>query len=864
MSGIIMPFAFREVCNRCGLERPVNPGLCSRCGYDQFTWLSPITRFTRWISGLFSPSVAPDVGERNIPQYAVASSPAEQLDASIDVGGSETVGLPIAPGSNQCANCGAAYQHQGGYCGYCGSALGCLCPNCNEVNDPRHQYCIYCGTSLSDPPRRRLTSHYSHVFSLSRIATLHPVVRTKATLRNLRRALDYSDADFPLPAPPGARFLTEAGIVSALMLTALFILLWNIGTVPAGLTGDEGTIALESMRILSGQWIGLWTGVELGNPTLDYYLIALLFSLGGPTVEMLRFHSAFFVVALIPVGYLMVRMLFPFRVAILFVSLLTFSSWFLIQGRIGFHVTFMVFMAAASIYLLLLSVRSGRAWIAVIGGLTLGLGLYSFKAFLIYFVAILAIAALALVVSAELRRRWVVYLYFGVALVIGLYLLEFYITSDYVGTNLDSFYNAPGFFDFKSHFKRGFEVLLYVHSPISDGGIDGIIGKPLLPNPLFPLFFWAGLLTALLFINRRPYQLLLLGWLIALAPAILVPGAESRRYLFGVFFLLIFVAIGFNAAIHLLMAWLRSRRFGWFDDYGSRSAHGIAAAAILCFVLLFAGLSLVHFYGWPKAPEARWFFAENIAEASRFLNTLDGHYEVRFYSAGVALNNEVIQWLGNNPQGSNGSVQFGGDGSITSAGPIGGDTVFILLDAYLPLAPDLQAVFPDGEQIQELDEEGNVLYIAHLVPGSLYYDPASENYRSASPPALDGARFAGLPPVGGAIVEPDPTQLTIRAAPTEHHPVHLITDESSVLIPWPDSSLVIHNNLDLPGTDACRELERRPEGDTRLHIILPEPGAEVSSPFYLVGCAPGEAALHIVSDGELLNTYKISIHDFPR
>ncbi len=857
-----------KICPRCGALRHSAAGVCPTCGYSQITDAPapPPDRIASRFRALFSPRLPSPAEDQSAGAEsnggAVAGGDASDLSAPVPSAGpvaTDSAADPAASPSQSCPHCGVAYHHQGSYCGRCGNPLGPLCPRCGSANDSRHQYCIHCGTALGSRAPRHLTAPFPRGLNLNRIATLPPVVAAQNALYNFRQALDYSDADFPLPASPRARLLAETGIVSALALTSLLILVWNNGAVPAGLAGDEGTIALESMRILSGEWIGLWTGVELGNPTLHYYLIALLFRLGGPTVEMLRFSSAFFAVALIPVGYLMVRMLFPFRVAVLFVVLLTFCSWFLIQGRIGFHITFMVFMAAASICLLLLAVRSGRPWIAVLGGLTLGLGLYSFKGFLIYFIAIWCLAALALLVSPELRRRWAMYLYLGVSLLVGAYLLEFYATSGYVGTNLGSYYGAPGLFDFQSHFKHALEILLYVHRPISDGGVDGAVGKPLLLSPFFALFFWAGLLTVLLFINRRPYQLLLLGWLIALAPAILVPGAESRRYLFGVFFLLILVAIGFNSVVHLLTTWLRRRRPGWFDASGLHAVHGIAAGAMLCFVLLFSALSLNHFYGWPKTPEARWFFAENIAGAARFLDSLDDNYEVRFYSSDIALDNEIVQWLAPGRHGHNGSAQFGGDGAITSGGPIAGDTAFLLLDEYLPLASDLQSAYPDGEQIRMTDAAGNLLYIAHLVPGALYYDPSSENYRPPARLTPTGAQYAGRPPVGGARVEPDPTQLAIRAAPTEHHPVHLVTAKSSMIVPSPDARLVIHNDPSLPGADACRELERRPEGDTRLLIILPKSGREVSSLFYLVGCAPGEAALYITSGDELLTSYSLTI-----
>ena len=119
------------------------------------------------------------------------------------------------------------------------------------------------------------------------------------------------------------------------------------------------------------------------------------------------------------------------------------------------------------------------------------------------------------------------------------------------------------------------------------------------------------------------------------------------------------------------------------------------------------------------------------------------------------------------------------------------------------------------------------------------------------------------PPVkilGGAGIVPDPAGLDIRAIPTEHHLLHLVSTRSAVIIPRSDNAaLVLHNDADLLSRDGCNEARRSPEGDTRILLILPEPGVETRNPFYLVGCNPGEATLHILSEGDLLNSHRVIV-----
>ena len=117
-----------------------------------------------------------------------------------------------------------------------------------------------------------------------------------------------------------------------------------------------------------------------------------------------------------------------------------------------------------------------------------------------------------------------------------------------------------------------------------------------------------------------------------------------------------------------------------------------------------------------------------------------------------------------------------------------------------------------------------------------------------------------IAPIGGAIIDPDPSELGIRAAPTEHHAVDLVTKRSAVITASPGGvPVTVHNNGQLLGRDGCAGVDLAPEGDTRLTVILPESGEEFRSRFYLVGCSAGNATLTIVSEGELLNVYEFRV-----
>ena len=113
---------------------------------------------------------------------------------------------------------------------------------------------------------------------------------------------------------------------------------------------------------------------------------------------------------------------------------------------------------------------------------------------------------------------------------------------------------------------------------------------------------------------------------------------------------------------------------------------------------------------------------------------------------------------------------------------------------------------------------------------------------------------------GGAIVVPDPTSLGMSGAPNVHHALGLVSERSVVITASPGGwPVVIHNDAALLDQDGCAAVTLAPEGDTRLTLIVPEPGVETHSRFYLVGCGAGTATLRIMSEGELLKTYEFEV-----
>ena len=876
-----------------------------------------------------------------------------------------------------------------------------VCARCGAANAAANRYCIYCGApsntgrsrsalAVAGFPRRWWFGP-AHWFDAARGAVATPRLgaprwpRATALLAEARAELDFADADWWTPASRKARLAVEVALVALLTILALVLRVWQLGTVPPAPSGDESAIALETLRILSGDWIGIWSGVALGNPSGHMYWLAPFFALGGPTLVMLRLASALPGVALVPICYLLARMLFPFPVAFVATAFVASFSWFVIVYRIGIPVTLSVFVAAASICLLMYAARSSRLWVAIVAGAVCGLGLYAFKGYAIYFMATCGATVLAMLVSRQLRRRhrWILPAFLGAALAAGAFMILFYADTGYLTNNLEAQYTVGGsdLLSLPRHVARFIEVLLYIHIPAEAGafGFDGIVPKPIL-HPLIAVFFWIGLVTALLFIDRGRFQLLLLGWLIGMAPAILVPGGETRRYLLGVFFVFLITAVGFVVVLNWIVGrWLirpdaSGRDTGGPDTTGGhdttglgtqgrrlagiprrRLGYALAVAATGILALSFAVQNVGAFREWTTGQQTRFQFDPEIAAAARFLNAEASDRTARFYSVRWAVNYETVRWFAPELHGVNGSAEFGGDGTIFANGVVTEPTVFMLMGGYHQLIDDLQATYPGGVEQRESDADGKLLYIAYTIdqpppPGTVqvppYYrltpDPESIPFRvnipvtlalttnrddrvrvTLAPDSPDAPGFAlsggncpspgetsalvgvaemvnvtacgpgrgeirlslegddtavqtyrvtapdpsrRTPADGGeqtAIVEPDPSQLAIQVAPTRHHELTLVTTTSVLIVPSPGDAVIIHNDADLQGRDGCAAVERRPEGDTRLSIILEESGQEIRSPFYVVGCAAGPVALELVSGDTTLGAYTFTVEEPP-
>ena len=504
----------------------------------------------------------------------------------------------------------------------------------------------------------------------------------------------------------------ELAFVAVVTLLAFWLRFFDIASVPLGIHGDEALFGIDALNFISGEHRGIWTGSALGHPMGYSWLVALSFTVGETNVTWLRMVSVLSGTMLVPAGYMLVRQVIGRDVALLSAIMIATSSWLIFQSRIAYQMILVVFVMTLSMYLIFEAVKRRDIVIALLGGVVFGAGLYTFKAYLIFFAAMTGLILLLTYLPTELRKRRETYLFLIGSFLISAPLLIFYVeefewlVENYTGFYLNS--NALGFSDLLS---RSAEVLLLVKNPIPDGGADGVPSASLLLNFFAQVAFFVGVATIIVFIKHRPYQLVVLAFLVAMAPAVLVPEAESRRFLLGIMLLLIIASIGVRSFV--VAAWVVTSKFLSDTDTsdannrvkGGRTFVTIASVIVIPFLVLYVIDSRQHFEDWRNSKGGLdWYFEPEYFGALKMIDELDEDYRVVSFSGRRHSNDHRIEFLFPNLETIEGAAEHGGPGAVTRE-MADGNTAFILFGDYSRLTEDLEQVFPNQTKIVRYSDD---------------------------------------------------------------------------------------------------------------------------------------------------------------
>lgn len=174
---------------------------------------------------------------------------------------------------------------------------------------------------------------------------------------------------------------------------------YQLDAIPREMGVDMPVAYDNALDIMNGRFM-IFAPRWPGNEALFFYLVAAYGRIFGLSHFAIKFASALVGLATIPALYGVARYLFNRNVALVAAALLAVSKWHVILSRTGYRLILVPLFVAGLIYLVARALREGRAADWVLAGMLLGLGMYTYNAFMV----VPPTLAAALAVGLWLRR----------------------------------------------------------------------------------------------------------------------------------------------------------------------------------------------------------------------------------------------------------------------------------------------------------------------------------------------------------------------------------------------------------------------------------------------------------------------------
>ena len=202
---------------------------------------------------------------------------------------------------------------------------------------------------------------------------------------------------------PRIRLSWELAAFLAIWLLGCCLLFYRLPAVPAEMISDHADKLHDVRNILDGRY-PVYFGEFGGSEASYFYLSAILAAAGlGLTFITLKMGSALIGIFAIPAIYALARVWFGTSVALSATFLLAVSRWYLIASRGGFRYSFSPVMAALTGLFLLRALRYRRRNDFLLLGFVLGVGMYTYTAFRIIPLAV--VACLWIELMLDITRR---------------------------------------------------------------------------------------------------------------------------------------------------------------------------------------------------------------------------------------------------------------------------------------------------------------------------------------------------------------------------------------------------------------------------------------------------------------------------
>jgi hypothetical protein len=395
------------------------------------------------------------------------------------------------------------------------------------------------------------------------------------------------------------------------------------------------------------------------------------------------------------------------------------SYWHLFYSRVAHWSISYGTVLLAALLLFMLGMNTKSRWWFLASGLALGSGFYTYN---IYPIAVIAFAVFVAIMTVMYYRgpelRWWLgstAITFGAAFIVALPMIGYV-------ANPDSFYwyHIDNYSDvgvrrtdeYRDANAFGKARLLaeqagtFVDAYVWDAPLDYVDGNG--RRPVFDLPTVALLAVGLVIAVRRRREPMVVAalccFIIIPLPAVPQNGSIMRQPLAAAPFAM------FIAALPLAALWR------W--AVASRERVGAAAFALPMIVVAAISFTTVRDYFWTvrKDDWVRYIYYSQMTTASDYMRDLPDGTFVLFYNERASINLETRQFLAPDVEGFDRSYEFGGDdaGSLDILDP-SRPTVFVLMDGYDNLLPDIEAQHPGGNE-RIITRDGKLEFYAYEVP----------------------------------------------------------------------------------------------------------------------------------------------------
>jgi 4-amino-4-deoxy-L-arabinose transferase-like glycosyltransferase len=524
-----------------------------------------------------------------------------------------------------------------------------------------------------------------------------------------RRATVYSPA------------LWEIVAITVVVAVAAVARVWQLGTTPFGISGDEANVGLEAERALRDGWIGSYSPSGGGQPTGVLYLTALSLGTFGKSFVALRLVPALAGILTVVGVYAITRRNVGPLAAVTAAVVLAASSWAIHFSRLAIPVTVWPLVGVAVAGSLLEALRTGsRAWWAA-AGVFAASGVYVYDAHDIF----LALLVFFLVGVVVVRRRSLRPLVTGAAVMATAFVLVALPMMRWVAEHPNEYVGRARSYSVFTQQpwqsldgigpKARFLAARYVDywdavccHPQYDAP-DGTGIAPLAPRA-FLVLAGCGILFGLV---RRQTALALATLVVVAMPLanVVSEGGVARRALVMLPFLAMLAGVG-TADLVSLASGLQLRRPARLTV--------TTTLAVVVGLLAYRGITDYHEKFRGSTFERRTF-APEMTRAASYMKSLPLDHRIYFYSATAPVTHEIIRFLAPDAVAEDRSNEFSGNYSFVVT-PDARTPVFLFMNRYRPDIERVRRLYPGGRSYV-VGQAQNPDFVAYVAPPS-----ASQTY----------------------------------------------------------------------------------------------------------------------------------------